>query len=324
QKGDLAETGDDTTSKWGIFVQESIRPSERWIIDMGIRYDQVNFNINDEQFLSYSYSQGKYITDRATFDLNKDFQYVSPRLGVVCKLNDIVNLYGNISTGFQTPQSSEISTNPNLDPMKVWNYETGVKARFEGGHSVDLSLFYMTLNDEIVQIIEPGNISSYSNAGRTTKKGVELSAKAQLLEGLFLGGAYTYSDFRFDEFFEPVRMGMSTVPVDRSGNRLPYIPEHQYSLFALYKHSSGFRAKVDTNTWGRYYLDNANSETYKGYRFLTNILVGYEKKGLGVTFDVYNLFDKHYAMEVTKDSVGTASYKPGAPRTWMARLNYTF
>lgn len=53
---------------------------------------------------------------------------------------------------------------------------------------------------------------------------------------------------------------------------------HQYSLFAYYKHPSGFKFKVDTNTWGEYNVDNANSEKYRGYEFLTNALVGYEKK----------------------------------------------
>lgn len=260
-KGDLAETGEDTTTKWGIFVQESIRPSDRWIVDIGIRYDQVDFDISTEKYKEYNYSQGRYVDDRETFDKDKNFDYVSPKIGIVYKLSDIFNLYGNISTGFQTPQSSELSINPDLDPLTVLNYETGLKARFNGGHSLDLSLFYMTVKDEIVQTIEPGNISTYSNAGETTKKGIEFTGKVQALKGLFVGGSYTYSDFKYEDFTEPIR----GVNYDRSGNRLPYIPMHQYSLFVLYKHPAGLKFKLDTNTWGEYYVDNANSEKYKGY-----------------------------------------------------------
>ncbi|GAB4408465.1 MAG: TonB-dependent receptor PqqU [Thermodesulfovibrionales bacterium] len=324
EKGDLAETDKDTTKKWGFYIQESLSPSDRWIIDLGVRYDQVLFDIDSEQYLEYSYAQAKYITSRESISAEKTFDYVSPRIGVVYKLTEVFNLYGNISTGFQTPQSSELSINKDLKPLKTINYETGLKARFKEGHSLDLSLFYMTVKDEIVQTILPGNISSYSNAGESERKGIELSGKAQVLKGLFLGAAYTYSDFKYKEFIEPVRQGATYVYYDRSGNRYPYIPMHQYSLFVTYRHPSGFKFKIDTNTWGRYYVDNANSETYEGYKFLTNLLIGYERKCFDISLDVQNLFDKRYAMEVTKETGGTTNYRPGAPLTMMARITYKF
>ena len=320
EKDALAEEGDDTTTKWGIFAQESLRPSDRWIIDIGVRYDQVGFDINTERYKEFNYSTSRYANKRETIKKDKTFEFVSPRLGVVYKLTKIFNLYGNIATGFQTPQSSELSVNPDLSPLKTYNYETGVKAKFEGGHSFDLALFYMTVKDEIVQTIAPGSVSSYSNAGESRKKGLELSGKVQALKGLFLGGAYTYSDFKYKEFTEPI----SGINYSRDGNRIPYIPMNQYNLFALYKHESGLRFKADTNIWGRYYVDNANSETYEGYKFVTNALVGYETKKLDVSFDVSNLFNKRYAMEVTKESGGSAKYRPGAPRTMMARVSYKF
>lgn len=324
EKGELAETAKDTTTKWGIFLQESIRPSDRWIIDIGARYDQVKFDIDAEQYKEYNWGAGRYVPARESISLNKTFDYISPRIGVVYKLSKVINIYGNISTGFQTPQSSELSVNKDLDPLKVYNYETGLKARFEGGHSIDLSLFHMTVKDEIVQTIEPGNISSYSNAGKSTKNGLELSGKVQVMKGLFIGGSYTYSDFKFKEFMEPVRTGSTYTYYDRSGNRYPYIPMHLYSLFVNYRHPSGFKFKIDTNTWGEYYVDNANSEKYKGYEFLTNAMIGYETKRLDFVIDGYNIFDKRYAMEVTKEAGGSTRYRPGAPFSMMARITYKF
>ncbi|HBH62690.1 MAG TPA: TonB-dependent receptor [Nitrospiraceae bacterium] len=320
EKGELAEEGNDTTTKWGVFIQESISPSDKWIIDMGVRYDEVGFDINTDKYKEYNYSTGKYIAKSETIDEVQTFDNISPRLGVVYKLTEIFNLYGNASTGFQTPQSSELSINPDLKPSTTYNYETGIKGRFEGGHSLDLSVFYMTVKDEIVQTTEPGNISSYSNAGESIKKGAELSGKLQALKGLFLGGAYTYSNFKFVDFTEPIK----GVNYDRGGNRFPYIPKHQYTLYALYKHPRGFKVKVDTNAWGSYYIDNANTEKYEGYKFITNALVGYEDSRLDVTFDVLNVFDKKYAMEVTKESGGAAKYRPAAPQTWMAKAGYKF
>ena len=320
EKGNFAENEKDTISKWGVYLQESLRPTDKWIIDVGVRYDQVLFDIHNEQFSEYNYAAGRYVTNRKTIIRDTSFEHVSPRIGVVYKLTSIVNLYSNISTGFQTPQTSELSLNPDLVPSETYNYETGLKARFRGGHSIDLSLFYIHVKNDIVQTQLPVNQSSYSNAGETRKKGIELSTQVQALKGLYLGGAYTYSDFTFAEFNEVI----NGTNFRRDGNRLPYIPMHQYSLFAAYKHSSGFRARVETNTWGEYEVDNANSETYEGYSLITNALVGYEWKGLDVSFDAYNIFNTRYAIEVTKDSGGAAKYRPGGPMTLMARISYKF
>lgn len=316
--GSLMQSDHDTVAKWGVYTQESLRPSEAWIVDVGVRFDQVLFDLSSDVYQEFNYATGRYVPNRQTIGVDKTYNYVSPRIGAVYRANDVLNLYGTISTGFQTPQSGELSENQDLDPATTINYEVGAKARFSGGHSIDLSLFYMDVSDEIVQTYLPGGDSSYSNAGSTTKLGAELTARYQALTGLYLGGTYTYSDFTYDSFQEPV----SGQLLDRSGNRLPYIPEHQYSLYAFYRHPSGFKGKIDTYTWGRYFVDNANSEKYEGYEFLTNAMVGYEDRHWDITFDVNNLFDKHYAMEVTKDTA--TRYRPGAPITFFGKIAYRF
>ncbi|MBI5141983.1 MAG: TonB-dependent receptor [Nitrospirae bacterium] len=327
EKGDLAATESDDTSKWGLYMQESLRPSDRWIIDAGARYDQVAFDINSDQLKEYSYSTGKYADSAKTINRDKTFDYISPRIGVVFKANNTWNVYGNISTGFQTPQSSELSVNPDLNPSETLNYETGLKGRFDSGASIDLSVFHMTVKNDIVQTYN-GSETTYSNAGKSRKNGLELTGKFQPVQHLFIGGSYAYSDFKYVDFTEPVKSGSgataTTTNEDRSGNHFAYIPTNQYSVFVTYRHPSGLRFKVDTNTWGEYYMDNKNTEKYTGYSFITNALVGWEHKNLDVSFDVSNIFGKKYAMEVAKDTSNKVTYKPGSPTTWMARVSYTF
>ena len=65
--------------------------------------------------------------------------------------------------------------------------------------------------------------------------------------------------------------------MDRDGNRLPFVPEDQFSLFVSYRHGGGLRLRMETLYWGSYYLDNANSEEYEGYAFVTNATAAYEK-----------------------------------------------
>jgi iron complex outermembrane receptor protein len=104
------------------------------------------------------------------------------------------------------------------------------------------------------------------------------------------------------------------VPVDRSGNRLPYVPEHQYGVFASWRHASGLRLRAQANTWGEYWLDSENTATYPGYAFLTSLGAAWALGRHEVVLDVENALDQRYAMEVKKDVNGKVTYAAGTPR----------
>jgi iron complex outermembrane receptor protein len=293
---------------------------------VGARIDRVSFDISGYKWGEYSFSAGNYmmcpdprIENCFAYSRKRTYTVFSPRVGVLYKLTPIFNIYGNISTGANTPTSSELSSNPNLELAKVINYEVGLKARHKK-FSFDTALYLMDVRDEVVRVNIGGGQTAFTNAGKTEKKGFEFAGTFQLIEGLEVGASYAYSDYKFKRFIERV----GTTNVDRSGNRLPYIPIHQYSIFISYKHTSGFRFRVQTDTWGSYYMDNANSEKYEGYEFLTSASVGYSRGNLDLSLMVDNLFNKKYAVEVTKDVDGVKRYNPGPPRTFLVRLTYNF
>ena len=320
RKGDLIQTDSETVLKWGLYAQESLRPTASWIIDLGLRFDHVSFDIDSEIDREYSYARGSYVPSNRTVDVDRSFDQLSPRIGALYKATPYLNFYGTISTGFQTPQASELDENPRLEPAVTVNYEAGAKIRTESGHSLDLALYHMDVSDEIVQTrLEDGDVA-YHNAGESTRRGAEATLALRPLEGLEAVAVYTYSDYEFDRFMEPIAGRV----FDRSGNQHPYIPRHQYSFSVRYRHRSGLRFVLNTSTWGDYYVDNANSETYTGYDFLTNALVGWKAGGWDVSFDVKNVFDKQYAMEVSKETRGDLMFRPGAPRTFFLKAQYTW
>ncbi len=322
--GDLSEIQKQDTNLYGVFIQESIN-LKSFIIDLGVRYDRVTFDISGQKWSDYNFSTGKYenCTSNCIYSIDKDYNFISPRVGITYKAFDWLSLYASYSTAGQTPASGEIQTNPNLDLSRVYNYEVGMKARTQKLY-LDLALYYMPVEKEVVRVVEAGGKTNFVNAGKTDKKGFELSTSYALLDWLSIGLTYAYSDYKFKKFSEPVRVGNTTITVSRDGNRLPYVPMHQYSLFAKVKHSTGIRASLDFNTWGSYYMDNANTEKYQGYQFLTNLSVGYEKKNWDLSVSVDNLFDKRYAIEVTKDTDGVKRYRPATPRSVLVKLSYNF
>ena len=328
--GNLIEIQNRGVQLYGVYLQESIRPSDRWIVDLGVRFDIIDFDIDGTKWAEYDYSTGTYVecpdaglTNCGNYQINKTFNDFSPRVGAVVKLSESTNLYGNISKGIQTPTEGEFSENPDLELVEVENYEVGVKLR-HSRCSLETALYYSPVKNEIVKVVQEDGDTEYSNAGRTRKIGFELTGSLELIPRLTLGAAYSFTHYTFEEFTETIRVGASTQNIDRSGNRLPYIPEHQYSVFAAYRHPSGLKFKLQSHTWGSYYIDNANTEKYEGYAFITGVMIGYEWKAFDIGLNIDNLFDERYAVEVEKDSSGKNRYTPAAPRSFILRVSYNF
>lgn len=327
RKGNWTESQDRRVDLYGVYAQESFRPTDRWIVDAGLRYDEIKMKISGTRVEEYSYSAGQYVPASDPEDVNKTFTGLSPRIGLTYKITKGWNVYASYAKGLQAPTEGEISDNPDLDPVTVQNYEIGLKAR---AHSFmfDAAVYFSPVQDEVVQVIGPSGESDYVNSGETKKRGFEFSGAWQVpwksLKGLEIGASYAYSDYTFKEFTEPVRSGPTVINQDRSGNRLPFVPQHQYSFYGRYRHFSGVSLKLETFSWGSYYMDNANTEKYEGYGFATNAMLGYERGPWRLSLNLENLFDSRYAVEALKDTQGDKQFTPAAPRTFMLQLVYNF
>jgi len=319
EPGDLMRSLERGTSLYGIYGQESMSFGSRWIVDLGARVDRITFDQSGYEWIDYDWSSGSYVDGEGPIDTVETYTAFSPRIGVVFNASDAIHLYGNISSGSQTPTSDELSINPDLELTEVQNYEIGIKAGWRN-LAFETSIYYSPVFDEVVQVIQPFGETEYVNAGETEKKGLEFALNWMPAAGLSLGGSYTYSDYTYKEFSEPA-FGQN---IDRSGNSLPYIPKNYYSLFAAYTHRSGFYGRATAYTWGEYWMDNANTEMYEGYDFATDLTVGWQNHRYEVALIVQNLFDQRYAVEAQKDLYGGLRYSPAAPRFFLARFAVKF
>lgn len=317
-KGTLASTASSKNTLYGVFMQESVRLGDRWLVDAGFRLDRSRFKIDENEIWKYDYSAGKYAAGDGRRSIDKSYTLPAPKIGASYRLSDTMSLFAVAAQAHQVPSESEISSNPDLDSAKSTNYEIGVKGR-GARYAWDLSVYVNPVKDEIITVVQ-NTQSVYMNAGKTDKKGLEFSGNLKLTDNFDVGAGYAYSRYQYAEFTEKV----GTSNIDRSGNWLPYVPRHQYGVFAAWRHPSGVRARIESNSWGSYYLDNANSEKYEGYDWVTNLMVGYEKGPHLVAFNVDNVFDEHYAVEVKKDTSGSVSYSAASPRTYLLNYRYNF
>lgn len=321
-KGALASTSNTTSLLSGAYLQESWRPGERWIVDLGLRYDVIDMTDKTNEITAYDYSSGNYVAGDGYVKTDKTFNLPAPKLAVDYKLTDTLYLFGVVAQAGQVPSSGEVSSNPSLDAAVARNYEIGLKGR-AADWQFDASVYVSPVEKEIVQV-NNGGYTEYVNAGKTNKQGLELAGSYEFAKGWETGGYYAYSDYTFKSFSEPVYnpISHSTVNMVRDGNHLPYVPQDQYGLFVGTKSPSGWHTRLTSNTWGSYWMDNANTERYKGWQWVTNLSVGYDRGGHSLTLNIDNLFDKHYAAEVKKDTRGTVSYTAATPRTVLLTYRY--
>lgn len=307
-RGELMETEDQRTILGGAFVQESLR-WERLLLDVGFRYDRSRMYVLSDETTAYDYSAGNYVAGAGRTETDKSFDLPAPKVGLTFRVTDALNLWASAAQAYQVPSESEVMANNDLEPSRSTSYEVGVKAR-AARFALDASVYYNRVEDEIVSFRVDGE-TVFQNAGETEKRGFEASGSVRALPWLEVGGSYAYSDYEYVHFVE--RAGATTA--DRSGNRLPYIPRHQYSVFASAHHAaSGLRGRVQSSTWGRYEMDNANSQTWRGYSWLTSVSAAWQRGAHEVLFEVENLLDDAYATQVTKDTSGRITYSGGAPR----------
>lgn len=321
-KGALAEIDDATSLLTGVYLQESWRPSERWIVDLGMRYDVVDFTDDNTEIWKYDYASGTYVAGAGLTHSEKTFRLPAPKIAATYRLTNTLHLFGVVAQAGQIPSQSEFSSNPALEAPTSRNHEVGLKGRGKGWE-FDASAYFNPVEDEIVQQVT-GGVTEYVNAGRTDKRGVELAGRLELGKNWDVGGHYGYADYTYDEFTEPVRVGGTTINVDRAGKHLPFVPTHQYGVFIGWRPAADWRVRLSSNTWGEYWLDNANSEKYEGWAWITNLSVAYTHKAHSLTLSADNLFDEHYAAEVKKDTSGRVTYTAAAPRTLMLTYRYGF
>jgi len=302
--GALTTDQDENVTTTGLFAQQAVDLTERLALTLGGRFDIVDYRV-----LARSDPAGSG---------ERTFREFSPMLGVNWAVQESLRVYGNVSTSFDPPATTELANpfgasgfNPEIDSQTATNYELGLKGLVSGRLRYELAAFHIDVRDEIVPFeLEGSGQSFYRNAGRSIHEGLEALTSVELLPGLTGTATYTWSDFRFDEFREP---GGAVF----DGNRIPGIPEHLFNLALDWMHASGWYAGWDLLYAGSFYADNANSVETGDY-LVSNLRAGYrwamDRWSVEPFFGINNLFDEHYMSNIRLNAAFGRYYEPAPLR----------
>lgn len=268
-------------------------------------------------------------TDRlnATNDASKDFNWFSPRVGLLYEGDGGLQFYANVTRSVEPPHYGALvqSPYPQFVPVmaqRAWTAEAGTRGR-KGALTWDVTYYRSWIEGELLSFNAiTGYPAAFFNAGDTVHQGVEASLDWRIIDSptdgvLRLRQTYAWSDFKF-----------RGDPIYRN-NRLPVVPEHQYRVALRYQHPSGVYVEpfIDwrmKDVW----VDYANTLKAPGYA-LVNASAGIElPHGIGLFLDARNLGNKRYVAEfgaVTDARIAsTAVFYPGEGRSLFGGVRARF
>ncbi len=269
----------------GIFLQLDSHLSDRLILTIGGRADRLRMTI-DDALLTDGNDSGR-----------REFQENSYSAGLSWQVSPAHTLYTTVSSAFESPTFTELANpsgaggfNPDLEPQTALNREVGARGALGDRLFYEAALFRVDVDDEITPY-EIGGRTFYQNAGQTRRDGLELGLEHATTDQLTLALSWTWSDFRFQEFFDTQQNA------DVSGKRLPGIPQHQLFAQVDWQAESGLFASVESILGGHRYAENTN-RTRVGSEWLVNLRGGKAWKRNQQTVTLFaginNLLDRDY------------------------------
>ncbi len=318
--GALKRDEDDTVHNTDAYAQLEWKFAPRWSTTAGLRHSRIYFNSKD-----YFIRAGNG-NDSGAASFNK----TTPVAGLLFNVTPALNLYGNLGRGFETPSFAELAyraggvtgLNFALTPSTSLHREIGVKAK-TGRMRANLALFRIDTNDEIVVNNAAGGRTDYKNASQSRRKGVELSAEADLGRGFEAYLGYTWLDAHFTLPF--VTGTGATAATVATGSRIAGVPG--YSLFGelVWRHAaSGFHAGAEMRMAGKIYVNDPNSAASDAYT-IGSLRAGFEQRAKRWRIAEYvridNITDRQYVGSVIVADANSRFYEPSPGRNWLLGAN---
>ncbi len=302
-----------------MFLQNELSISERVQLSVGVRFDQVEFEITDRYFLDGRNDSG-----------SKQFDDTSPMVGLVVELADDLNFYTTYSSAFETPTTTEFNRqdgfggfNQSLEPQLARNFEVGLRGTIGDSQRYEVALFTIDVEDELIgrEIPTSPGRNFFENAGQTSRQGLEFSWNANPTDRIETTISYTYSDFKFDRFIETI--GVNTF--NRSGRVIPGSAENMLFGEFAYRAPRGWYAAADMLFVDEQFGDNANAVVIADYT-LMNLRFGYDVElgdggvSLAPFVGINNVADETYTSNVRLNAAFNRYYEPGPGRNGYAGI----
>lgn len=328
------------TESYAAFGQATFNLTDTTHIDAGVRFNHEKVGASFLNRVPNASPPADNATCLTTCVGNAKDSVVTWKTALRQDIGDAVMVYASFARGYKG-QGFDISTgfNPRraafpVRPETSNAYEVGIKSRFlDNKVQLNIAGFWSDFRDFQAQsgILLPDNtvLLTLNNVGKVRTRGIEAELTAKPSAALTLDSAVSFTDTRIMEFpGAQCYTGQTTGCVDLDGDgpatvkgqdlagkRLPNAPRLKFNAgfnYDVFLPSAPFDAFVqaDVSYQSKVNFDLlGNPLTVQDGYAVVNGSIGIdqnERGGMRVALFVNNLFDKHYASNVSIASGGSA------------------
>ncbi len=266
---------------------------------------------------------------------SKSYSATLPVVGVRWQWSPAVQVFASISKGYEIPTLNEVAYrsggvsgfNTHLNAARSTSAELGLRGRADQLRW-SATAFDIRTDDEIVVQNNTGGRTTFQNAGRTLRQGLDLAGEWRT-GPVTLTSAYTWMRANYqDAFMTCTSAGCPTANNPQvqvpANNRIPGLPKHQ--LFAQAAWDTGWagsRITLEARHTGKVMVNDLNTDAAAAHT-LFNLGVQFKQDRGDWTLREFvrvdNLTDRKHAGSVIVNDGNSRFFEPGPGRKFMLGL----
>ena len=314
--GRLRRNEEDRVATFDQYAQAEWQ-GERWVFSGGLRHSSIAFRVDDRYRSGVNGDDGGHVS----------YDKTTPTVAAMYRVTDTLNVYASAARGFEAPTFNEMfyssgggSFNFSLKPATSTHLEVGAKAMLGANSRLDVALFDIKTQDELVVLSSTGGRTAYQNAGKTERQGMEVALDSRWGEQVSSRLAYTFLDAHYAENFS------TSTGIVSAGSRLPGIAAHNLFGELVWRHKpSGFHAAIEGIVRDKVYVEDSNlRQAAPGY-VIANLRIGIDRKvgplSLRSFVRLDNAFDRQYVGSVIVGDSNNRFYESAPGRNWLAGVS---
>ncbi|WHH50259.1 TonB-dependent receptor [Pseudomonas sp. Ap32] len=295
-------TTTDTTS---AFVENRTCLTDQLSLITALRYDHIDFDVVDHV---------------ARARLDRRWDAITGRLGLVYDLTSNVSLYTQYSTSAEPPggtlTSASISQVGDFDLSTGRQVEVGSKFDFLDGRGSATAAAYRIVRKDI-SVPSSTVPNTTEQAGQQTSTGIELAASFKVTPKLLAAGNFSWVNAEYDEFNETI----GGVVYSRKGKNPVNIPDRVANLWLTYDLAPGWQVGADARYVSSVYANTANTAWVPSYTVYGLSMTHDLDKHVQVSARLRNLTDEVYARFIHQTNT---QYYLGEPRSLEVAVQWRY
>jgi len=315
--------GNGTTNTESVYLFDTAKIGDKWIINAGVRVDHYNTDFSGVTVQAATTPQTIPVGTLIPASLGSGDNLLNGKLSVAYKPTKDSSVYALAAssksppggTTFTLSTAANSAANPNYDPQLTTNYEVGTKwDLLKQKLSLTAAAFRTDVKNEIE--VDPTDSSKYYQNGKKRVQGIELGVTGEILPKWLVSAGYTHLQ---------TSVVAGKVQTQAGENELSYTPKQAFTAWTSYILPFGlqigggarFSDKLLRGTDGA-----IGTPAYADSYWVFDAMADYPiNKNVDIRLNVYNLTDKEYVAAINKSGY---RYTPGTPRSASLTANFKF